>query len=196
MFLQFFYYVFFHNSLNYWIDLWMKKRSVRLNIIMLLKKKFMLLNFTQKRLKAGLVYFFKKRSFNLLLSIVKCGLEQRKIANVNLKYSYNLNCRSLTSYVLEMKLKVLLNFFYYFNCLNLATFIKKFSKTNYLISLIRSPFVFKKSMEQLRYDHHKFRCRTNFLAYNFVVENYYSHFLKKELNETSISKYFLKINFK
>lgn len=161
---------------------------------MLSKKKIILLKI--KKIKIQFFYYCIKKCFILLIYLSNCWLQQDKIVTSSLKLAYFFKWKSLTPLVLQTKLSFLTKFFFAFKSLLSFTDLKYLAKSNSLISLIRSPFVYKKSFEQLSYNKFVICCQTHFFKYNFILSNYECFFLKKELHQNSVLKYFFKIIFK
>lgn len=164
--------------------------------MLLLKKKIIFLNFRKKiNTNASLIYYFVVKKIIVLLYFSKCILQRYYLVSTNLKYFYNLKWNTLVSYSLQSKLNTLLEFFIYFMSVILPKNIWNFSNSKYFISVIRSPFVYKKSMEQFFHKTYRICCITNIFKYDFFFQGYQFHFLKNELKEKSILKFFCKIIF-
>jgi len=73
--------------------------------------------------------------------------------------------------------------------------ISIFSKSKYFVSVIRSPFVYKKSMEQFFSETFKIYYQTDLVQFNFFLQKYQYNFLRKELKENSVFKFFCQITF-
>jgi hypothetical protein len=97
--------------------------------------------------------------------------------------------------MLNSKLNCLIEFFYSVKKLSYSQSLNYLSKSKFFVSIIRSPFVYKKSMEQLFYNHYKIYYQTKITAYNFFFYNYQYSCLKKNLREKTILKLFCKITF-
>lgn len=65
-----------------------------------------------------------------------------------------------------------------------------------LISLLRSPFVYKKTMEQLHYSLSGITTQTKFIKYDYILQTYQQFFFNRVLNQNSTLKFFFKIIFK
>ena len=162
---------------------------------MFVKKKIILLNIEKKKLKIQLVYYWTKIFTIALVNYLNCRLGQFKIVTKKLKHSYIFKWNSHISLVIEVQLNSVIEFFFTFNTLKVKNY-KKLVYSKKLISLLRSPFVYKKTMEQLCYSNSGIVSQTKFIKYNYILQNYQYFFLNKVLNQNSILKFFLKIIFK
>ena len=142
--------------------------------------------------KLKLCYFL---IIQLKLILFVYYLIKYKIFSKTLKYFYNLKLNSLVSYIIESNINYFIEFLVSFNTFVLFNRLKNFSKSSSLYSVIRSPFVYKKSMEQYFCKKHKLNYKTNLFSYNFFLTKYQYFLIKKELNQNSIFKYFFKITF-
>jgi len=97
--------------------------------------------------------------------------------------------------LLKTKLSILLEILFCFINSKSTKNVQNLLKSNVFFSIIRSPFVYKKSMEQFFYVTHKLCYQTQAINYNFFLQKYQSIFLKKELNTKGILKFFHKIIF-
>ena len=98
-------------------------------------------------------------------------------------------------YILRIKISTILEYLFHFSSSNFFNRLQSLPKSNSFFSIIRSPFVYKKSMEQLFYNFYKVRCYTNILSYNLFIQKYQYIFLKNKLCHNSIFKFFCKIKF-
>lgn len=167
--------------------------------MLLLKKKIVFITINKKSsnyfLQLKIIYYFIHKGIGLLLYISNCFLLKNNLVSNNLKYIYNLKWNSLSSYILAIKISLLMELFYIFIGFNSVRPILIFSKSKYLVSVLRSPFVYKKSMEQFFYQTSKIYYQTDLIQYNFFFQKYQYNFLKKELKENSIFKFFCQITF-
>ena len=167
--------------------------------MLLLKKKIIFLNFRKKSIKIfiffSLIYYFVIQKITILLYFSNCSLQRYYLVSNSLKYFYNLKWNSFASYTLQIKINSLLEFFIYFMSIISSKKIWNFSNSEYFVSVIRSPFVYKKSMEQFFHETYKICCITNIFKYDFFFQGYQFYFLKNELKENSIFKFFCKITF-
>jgi hypothetical protein len=167
--------------------------------MLILKKKIVFINIKKRynivTIRIKLFYYFIKKKLMLLVFLSNCLLKKRSIIVTDLKYFYTLKWKCTSPFMLHNKLNSLIEFFY--NVKNLGH-IKSFnhlSNSKYFVSVIRSPFVYKKSMEQFFYKRYKIYYQTNVLSYNFFFHNYQYVLLKKKLREKAILKLFCKITF-
>jgi hypothetical protein len=162
---------------------------------MFLKKKIILLNIEKQKLKIQLVYYCFNFFTITLMNYSNCQSGQYKIVTKILKHSYILKWNSFISFVIEVQLNSVIEFFFSFNNLKVKNY-KKLVYSKKLISLLRSPFVYKKTMEQLCYSSTGIVSQTKFIKYNYILQAYQYFFFNKVLNQNSILKFFLKIVFK
>jgi hypothetical protein len=97
--------------------------------------------------------------------------------------------------MLNSKLSSLVEFFSSVQNLKNIKTLNYLRKSNYFISVIRSPFVYKKSMDQFFYETYKIYYQTNFSMYNIFVYSYQYKELCKILKKKNTSKLFCKIVF-
>jgi hypothetical protein len=152
------------------------------------KKKIIVLQIAKLKL-----YYFIKNKIKLILFV--CCATKYKVFSKALKYFYNLKLNSVVSYVIEANINYFIEFLFSFNTFFLFNKLKNFSKSKSLYSVIRSPFVYKKSMEQYSCKKHKLNYKTSLFSYDFLLAKYQYFLIKKELNQNSIFKYFFKITF-
>jgi hypothetical protein len=162
---------------------------------MFFKKKIILLNIEKQKLKIQLVYYCFNFFTITLMNYSNCQSGQYKIVTKILKHSYILKWNSFISFVIEVQLNSVIEFFFSFNNLKVKNY-KKLVYSKKLISLLRSPFVYKKTMEQLCYSSTGIVSQTKFIKYNYILQAYQYFFFNKVLNQNSILKFFLKIVFK
>ena len=162
---------------------------------MFLIKKIILLNIEKQKLKIQLVYYCFNFFTITLMNYSNCQSGQYKIVTKILKHSYILKWNSFISFVIEVQLNSVIEFFFSFNNLKVKNY-KKLVYSKKLISLLRSPFVYKKTMEQLCYSSTGIVSQTKFIKYNYILQAYQYFFFNKVLNQNSILKFFLKIVFK
>ena len=167
--------------------------------MLLLKKKIIFITINKKILKSFLqlkiIYYFVRKGINIFLYISTCFLLKNNLVSNNLKYIYNLKWNSLSSYVLAIKISLLMELFYIFIGFNSVRPVLIFSKSKYLVSVVRSPFVYKKSMEQFFYQTFKIYYQTDLIQYNYFLQKYQHNFLRKELKENSVFKFFCQTTF-
>lgn len=164
--------------------------------MLLLKKKIIFLNIVEKYgniIKySGLVYHFIKSKLIGLVYFCNCSLQKRSVIIFDLSYFYSLKFDSFSPHVFQVKLNRLAEIFSYFqNFSNLRNLVS----SKYSISVLRSPFVYKKSMEQFFYKTYKINYQTGILKYNFFLEKYYQYFLNKEFASRVILKLVFKTTF-
>ena len=175
----------------------MKKRCVRLNLklYMLIPKKKIIILYSNKQNNKIKLYYFLTNNIKLIIFLFRYPLKKYKVVSKSLKYFYNLKLNSVVSYVLESNINYFIEFLFSFNNFILFNKLKTFAKSKSLYSVIRSPFVYKKSMEQYFCNLYKLNYQTNLFNYNFFLTKYQYFLIKKELNQNSILKYFFKITF-
>lgn len=130
-----------------------------------------------------------------MLKFSNCLLKKHIVVSKVLKYFYGLKLNSVISYVIELNINYLIEFIFSINNFKAFNSVKCYSKLKHLYSVIRSPFVYKKSMEQFYFSSYKLKYETNIYQYNFLIKNYQKFFIKKELKKNSIFKFVFKITF-
>jgi hypothetical protein len=164
-----------------------------------LKKKIIFINIKKshkKILKLSFYYYFiKKSNLSILLYLTTCTLQKNSIISKRLKYFYTLKWNCATLFILNSKLNFLIEFFYNIKNLNLIQKLNHLPNHKYFLSVIRSPFVYKKSMEQFYCENYKVNYQTNILAYNFFFHNYQYVHLKNFLHKKKFLKLFCKLTF-
>ena len=159
---------------------------------MLIKK---IIIFYNNNHKNNLFYFFKNKKIKILIQFSNCLFKKHNVVSKILNYSYNLKLNSVVSYIIELNVNYFIEFIFSFN--NFKTFnkLKNYSKLKHLYSVLRSPFVYKKSMEQFYFSSYKLKYETNTCQYNFLLKNYQNFFIKEELKKNSVFKFVFKITF-
>ena len=140
--------------------------------MLLLRKNFFFFNIFNKFNNIIILYYRFKNKLFLILNTLYCLLHRYKIISKTLKYIYNLKWVSLVSYILKIKFSFLKNFLFYLNNLTTFKYISILSNSKYIFSVIRSPFVYKKSMEQFFYNTYKISCQNSLANYNYFLQNY------------------------
>ena len=166
---------------------------------LILKKKIIFIN-TKKYCniiiaKTEIIYYFMTKKLTILIFLSNCLLRKDNIVIENLKYFYTLKWKCASFFVLNSKLNYLIEFCANIKNLGSIKSLNYLSNSKYFVSVIRSPFVYKKSMEQFLYEKYKVYYQTNISNYNFFFENYQYLFLKRVLDKKMISKLFFKITF-
>lgn len=82
-----------------------------------------------------------------------------------------------------------------FSYLKSFSSLRTLASSKYHISVLRSPFVYKKSMEQFFYKTYKINYQTGILKYNFFSEKYCQSLLYKEFTSRMILKLVFKTTF-
>lgn len=166
---------------------------------LILKKKIIFINIKKDCndiiVKTETIYSFIKKKLIILIFLSNCLLKKYSIVIENLKYFYTLKWKCASFFILNSKLNYVIEF-----CANIKNSssiesLNYLSNSKYFVSVIRSPFVYKKSMEQFLYEKYKVYYQTNISIYNFFFQNYQYLFLKRVLNKKMISKLFFKITF-
>jgi len=163
--------------------------------MLVFKKKIIILNVKKNSCKTKFIYFYFKKKEKLLLYLFNCYIQQYDITLNSLKYFYSFKLKSPVFYILETNLNYLLELLFSFSTLSLFTNLKSLQKSKRLLSVLRSPFVYKKSMEQLFSTLYKITYKTHITKYDIILKNYQFTFLKIELEQNSILKFFFKIIF-
>jgi hypothetical protein len=140
-------------------------------------------------------YYFIKGQLPVLLCLTNCVLQKNSIINKRLKYFYTLKWNCTTLFILNSKLNFLVEFFYNIKNINCTQNLNHLPNHRYFLSVIRSPFVYKKSMEQFYCENYKVYYQTSILTYNFFFYNYQYIHLKKNLYKNKILKLFCKVTF-
>jgi hypothetical protein len=165
---------------------------------LILKKKISSINVKKRCNKIitqkGLYYSIKKKLVSLVY-LSKCLLKKYSIVTKSLNYSYTFKWKCTSLFILNSKLNSLIEFFHNIKNLCSTKNLNYLSSSKNYVSVIRSPFVYKKSMEQFFYEKYKIYHQTNVSAYNFFFHNYQYIHLKKILRKKIISKLFCKITF-
>jgi len=166
--------------------------------MILLKKKIIFLQIKTKSITKnlywGIIYYFTKNRISLLFNNYNYKLWKQYVISNSLKYFYDLKWNSYTSHIVRTKINSLITFCTYFLNFSLNK-VYIYPNSWHFLSVLRSPFVYKKSMEQFSYKKHKITCTTNIYGYDFFFENYQFNFLKKEFSCNSVWKFFCKITF-
>ena len=166
--------------------------------MLVLKKKIIFLNI-KKSYKNFLIfefyYYFIKGKLSILLCLTNCVLQKDSIISDRLKYFYTLQWTCPTLFILNSKLNFLIEFFYNIKNINRIQNLNHLPNYKYFVSVIRSPFVYKKSMEQFYCENYKVHYQTNILLYNFFFYNYQYVYLKNFLCKKKILKLFCKLTF-
>jgi hypothetical protein len=180
----------------------MKKRGLRLNLIclmLILKKKIIFINIKTSGIgliiKKGFIYHFVNNKLLVLVFLSNYALKKYFILSESLNYFYNLKGKCISPFLLNSKLNFLTEFFHNIKNLGSLRTLNYFSHSQALISIIRSPFVYKKSMEQFFYKKHTINYQTNSLTYNFFFYSYQYISLKKVLEKFLYIKLLCKITF-
>ena len=167
--------------------------------ILVLKKKIIFVNIKKSYriviTQTGLFYYFIKKKLLILVSLFTCVLKKHSIITKDLKYYYTLKWNCTSPFILNSKLNSLIEFFYNVKDLSFIKNLNYFSHSKHFVSVIRSPFVYKKSMEQLFYNEYTIYYQTNTSPYNFFFHNYQYINLKSILHKKIILKLFCKITF-
>jgi len=167
--------------------------------MLVLRKKIIFMHIKKSYKKfiiyTGLFYYFIKKKLALLISLSHCNLKKYNVITNYLSYFYTLKWNCASHFILNSKLNFLIEFF--FNLKNIGSIknLNYLSHCQYFVSVIRSPFVYKKSMEQFFFEKYKVYYQTNALTYNFFFHNYQYIYLKKILQKKKILKLFCKITF-
>ena len=175
----------------------MKKGCIGLSLklAMLITKKKIIILFSNKRNTKIILYYFLTNNIKVIIYIYIYSLKKYKVVSKTLKYFYNLKLDSVVSYIIESNINYFIEFLFSFNTFILFNILKTFSKSKSMYSVIRSPFVYKKSMEQYFFNSYKLNYQTSLFNYNIFLTWYQYFLIKKELNQNSIFKYFFKITF-
>jgi len=157
-----------------------------------------LLNIKKKTYKSivlkDLIYYVAKRIIIFLLLNLSYNILKQLVVIKNLGYLYNFKWISYSPFVLKNKLSCLFEFFNFLNKPYIQTILThSLIKSRHFFSVIRSPFVYKKSMEQLFYWTYKLCHYTNIFRYDIFLQEYQSEILKKELSRKMIVKFSCKI---
>jgi hypothetical protein len=166
--------------------------------MLILKKKIIFINIKKsynKILQTKLIYYFIRNKLVILVSFPTCSFNKYNIFTKNLDYSYTLKWNCSSTFILNSKLNSLVEFFYNVKDTNSIKTLNHFSNSKYFISVIRSPFVYKKSMEQFFFNEYIIYYKTDVLAYNFFFHNYQYTNLKNILQKKIFLKLFCKITF-
>ena len=180
----------------------MKKRGFRLNLVyesVSIKKKIVFINIKKSynvfTIQIRLFYYFLKNKIVLLVYFSNLLLKKYHIVTKNLKYFYTLKGKSTSPFILNNKLNYLTEFFHNIKDLGCTKNLNYLSNSKYILSVIRSPFVYKKSMEQFFYETYAINYQTNVSMYNVFFHNYQYIYLKKILHRENFLKFFCKITF-
>jgi hypothetical protein len=166
--------------------------------MLILKKKIIFTSI--KKLNSNIIrqkkviYFFIKKKLILLLSLSNCVLKKYIIVTKNLTYMYSLKYSCNSPFILNSKLNFLIEFFYRLKNGSIKN-LNYLSHYKYFISIIRSPFIYKKSMEQFFFKRYTMYYETNISIYNFFFNNYQYKYIKKILQKKKNSKLFCKVIF-
>lgn len=96
-------------------------------------------------------------------------------------------------YFLNLKINSILENMYFLNIFNEGNVLTFLKKSNIFFSVVRSPFVYKKSMEQFFLQKFKGTFMSNKFCYNFFLQVYEEEQLKNKLKEEVILKYCYKL---
>jgi hypothetical protein len=166
---------------------------------LVLKKKIIFINlkksFAIVSTERGLFYYFSINKIALWVSLSNCVLKKYNVITKSLNYFYTLKWKCTSSFILNSKLNSLIEFFYSVRELSNFKNLNWLSNSKYFVSVIRSPFVYKKSMEQFFYKKYKIYYQTNISTYDFFFHNYQYIHLKMVLRKKKNLKLFCKITF-
>jgi hypothetical protein len=151
---------------------------------MILKKKNIII-YNYKKYQNKIFYFCFNKNIKLLIHLLKCLLNRYKIISKGTKYFYTLKLQSVVSYIVELYINYFIEFIFSFNNFTLLGTLKNHAQPKHLYSVLRSPFVYKKSMEQFYYNSYKLKYKTNVTPYNFFLKK-----LSIFLNKNRIKKKF------
>ena len=140
-------------------------------------------------------YYFIKTKLSILICLTNCVLKKNSIINKHLKYFYTIKWSCATLFILNSKLNFLIELFDKIKSINFIQNLNHLPNYKYFLSVIRSPFVYKKSMEQLYFENYKVYYQTSILKYNFYYFNYQYAFLRKSLHNKKNFKLFCKLTF-
>nr|QFP99038.1 ribosomal protein S10 [Rhizaria sp.] len=160
---------------------------------MLLKKKKIIFLSLKKKSQIKFIYYSIKNKIFLLIYFSNCFLWQSKIVSSSLKYFYSLKLNAFIFSILGMKLNSLIEKFFIFNNVNFFGSVSNLSKSKCFTSVLRSPFVYKKSIEQFFYETYKINFQTGIVKYIYILQEYQQIFLRNELNQKNISKFYFKL---
>lgn len=156
---------------------------------MLLKKRILILLFNKTLINKFINFYY----YFLILNYFNCCFYQTKLIKFNLKYFYLLKLITYDKYFLNLKINSIIESMYCLNVLNKCSFVKNLTKSNSFFSLIRSPFVYKKSMEQIFLEKFKSIFKSENFYYNFFLQEYQEEQLKKFFKKELILKYCYKL---
>jgi hypothetical protein len=165
--------------------------------MLVLKKKIIFINIKKsykKSLMCLFYYYFIKGKLSILLCLNNCILQKNSLTSDCLNYFYTLKWTCATLFILNSKLNFLIEFFYNIKNITCIQNLNHLPNHKYFLSVIRSPFVYKKSMEQIYCENFKVCYQTNILLYNFFFYNYQNVYLKKFLFRKNF-KFFCKLTF-
>jgi hypothetical protein len=167
--------------------------------VLVLKKKIIFINckksYVMVNTQIRLFYYFIRNKVLLWVYLSNCQLKKNNVMAKSLNYFYTLKWKCTSSFILNSKLNSLLEFFYSVRGLSNFKNINWLSNSKYFVSVIRSPFVYKKSMEQFFYKKYKIYYQTNISTYNFFFHNYQYENLQNALRKKKNLKLFCKITF-
>jgi hypothetical protein len=166
--------------------------------VLVLKKKIIFINLKKSHIiintEIRLFYYFIRNKIVSWVFLSNYTLKKNNII-INLNYFYTLKWKCTSSFILNSKLNSLVEFFYSIHELSNFKNLNWLSNSKYFVSIIRSPFVYKKSMEQLFYEKYKIYYQTNISTYNLFFHNYHYSHLKVVLRKKKNLKLFCKITF-
>jgi hypothetical protein len=181
----------------------MKKGVFRLNLILfmvlLLKKKIFFIKIKKSYnwfiIRTGSIYYFVKKKLVALVFLSNYTLKKYFLFTKDLNYFYTLKGICNSSFILNSKLAFLTEFFYKIKELGCIKRLDYLFNSQYFVSVTRSPFVYKKSMEQFFYKKYAINYQTNISRYNYFFNTYQVFNLKKVLQKENFLKLLCKITF-
>lgn len=167
--------------------------------MLLLKKNIIFIHFKRRQLKQYLyfefIYYYLKFGIKTFIYFSKY-LVFRKVIDTHISFfMYNFKFKCFSFYNIVINLILLIEFFLFFgniNFFNMKYFIKK-KKWNFTV--LRSPFVYKKTREQYVFNIYRIYFSVYFIYYDFFLQEYYQFIIKKELNKKLIGFFFIKYTF-
>jgi hypothetical protein len=170
----------------------MKNLLLKTTIILIHIKIFRVLYITTP---TGFFYYFTKNKFVLLLFFTNCLFKKKIVMNEGLGTFYALNLKCNALFRLKTKLNSWIELFYTMQNISTVKNLNYLPNAKKFVSVIRSPFVYKKSMDQFFYERYQFCYKTNVSTYNYYFCHYQYEQLQKILQENTIWKLACKINY-
>ena len=156
-------------------------------------------------MKKKYIHLIRQKKFNIGIELIYHGIIKKiilfsyffnkiklvfKKISFNSYYKYDIKLISFVSKMSTNQLSNLKERFVYLN--NLKTQLV-LPQSKHILTVLRSPFVYKKSREQFFYNTCKLKFKTSLLSYNFFLQQYNRFFFKNYLKKNSIFKFTYKL---